>query len=62
MDWIHNGAFTNQLLKVWSKGTYRGTYTKFHAVIRAGLPATQTPNLFQFGATAAFVKQQPFSV
>ena len=62
MDGDHNGAFTEQLLKVWNHGTYRGNYAKFHAAIKAGLPASQTPNLFTLGAAARFAQQQPFEV
>jgi len=62
MDGQHNGAFTEQLLKVWNQGGYRGNYAKFHALIKAQLPPTQTPNLFQLGPAAAFAAEQPFSV
>ena len=62
MDGDHNGAFTEQLLKVWNHGGYRGNYAKFHAAIKAGLPASQTPNLFTLGAAARFARQQPFNV
>ena len=62
MDGDHNGAFTEQLLKVWNHGTYRGNYAKFHAAIKTGLPASQTPNLFTLGAAARFAQQQPFNV
>jgi metacaspase-1 len=62
MDGDHNGAFTEQLLQVWNHGTYRGTYAKFHAAIRARMPSTQSPNFFTLGPAAAFVGQQPFSV
>jgi len=62
LDGDHNGAFTEQLLKVWNHGTYRGNYAQFHAAIKAGLPATQTPNLFALGAAGRFVRQQPFTV
>ena len=56
------GAFTEQLLKVWNKGAYRGNYARLHATIRAQMPPTQTPNLFQLGPAAVFAQQQPFSV
>jgi metacaspase-1 len=46
MDGNHNGAFTEQLLLVWNHGTYRGNYAKFHAAIKARMPASQSPNLF----------------
>ena len=62
MDGDHNGAFTEQLLKVWNHGGYRGNYAKFHAAIKAGLPASQTPNLFTLGTAARFARQQPFNV
>lgn len=62
MDGLHNGAFTESLLKVWNQGKFKGDYNLFHQRIRAGLPATQSPNLFVLGQAAAFVKQAPFSV
>jgi metacaspase-1 len=62
MDGAKNGAFTEQLLKVWNKGVYRGNYIKFHGAIRAGMPATQSPNLFPLGPAAAFARERPFSV
>ena len=62
MDGDHNGAFTEQLLKVWNHGAYQGSYAGFHAKIRAGQPSSQSPNLFTLGPAAAFVAQQPFSV
>ena len=62
MDGDHNGAFTEQLLLVWNHGTYRGNYARFHAAIKARMPASQSPNLFTLGPAADFVKQQPFSV
>jgi metacaspase-1 len=65
MDGEHNGAFTEQLLKVWNLGGFVGNYASFHQQIRAKLPATQSPNLFVLGDTstaAAFLKLGPFSV
>ena len=62
LDGDQNGAFTEQLLRIWNHGTYRGNYAKFHAAIKAGLPASQTPNLFTLGAAARFAQQQPFNV
>jgi hypothetical protein len=62
MDGAHNGAFTEALLKVWNHGAFKGDYTAFHAKIRAGLPATQSPNLFVLGGAAGFLKQAPFTV
>ena len=62
MDGDHNGAFTEQLLKVWNLGAFKGNYAQFHARIRAGMPAAQTPNLFTLGPAGVFLAEQPFSV
>jgi hypothetical protein len=62
MDGDHNGAFTEKLLQVWNHDAYKGNYAKFHAQIKARMPASQSPNLFTLGATTTFVTQQPFAV
>ncbi len=62
MDGDQNGAFTEQLLKVWNGGAFGGDYNAFHARIRAGLPRSQSPNLFVLGKAATFLKQKPFTV
>jgi hypothetical protein len=62
MDGAHNGAFTGRLLTVWNRGNFDGNYATFHAHIKSGMPASQTPNLFTMGAVAAFLKQKPFTV
>lgn len=62
LDGDHNGAFTGQLRRIWNGGKFDGTHAQFHARIVAGMPATQTPNLFLLGPAAAFVAQRPFSV
>ena len=62
MDGEHNGAFTEQLLKVWNQGGFQGNYGNLHARIKARMPATQSPNLFTLGAAGAFLAQRPFSV
>ncbi|MGH9141602.1 MAG: caspase family protein [Vicinamibacterales bacterium] len=62
MDGDHNGAFTEQLLRVWNHGKYEGNYAKFHASIKARMPPTQVPNLFTLGPVTRFVTQRPFSV
>jgi metacaspase-1 len=62
MDGDHNGAFTEQLLRVWNNAAFTGSYARLHALIRAGLPPSQSPNLFTLGPAAAFLKQTPFSV
>ncbi len=62
MDGQHNGAFTEQLLKVWNHGAFKGDYASFHHRIRAGLPPSQSPNLFTLGKAETFLTQSPFSV
>ncbi len=62
MDGEHNGAFTEQLLRVWNRGAFDGNYASFHARIRARLPASQSPNLFTLGAVSGFLTQKPFTV
>jgi hypothetical protein len=62
MDGNHNGAFTEQLLRVWNQGAFTGNYAGFHAHVRANLPPTQSPNLFTLGPAAAFLKQAPFAI
>lgn len=62
MDGDHNGAFTEQLLKTWANGTYKGDYAKFHAAIKGNMPASQSPNLFMLGKAGSFARQQPFTV
>jgi len=62
MDGDHNGAFTGQLLRVWNDGRFKGHHARLHALVRAGLPATQSPNLFTLGPAAEFLQQTPFTV
>jgi hypothetical protein len=61
-DGEHNGAFTEQLLKVWDHGAFVGSYAGFHARIKARMPAQQTPNLFTLGPAGRFLREQPFTV
>lgn len=62
MDGEHNGAFTEQLLKVWNQGEFEGDYASFHEKIRSALPRSQSPNLFVLGKAKAFLAQKPFTV
>ncbi len=62
MDGDNNGAFTEQLLRVWKNGAFTGNYAKFHATIVVGMLPTQTPNLFMLGPAATFSAQTPFTV
>lgn len=62
MDGDHNGAFTEQLLKTWNNGAFKGNYASFHAQIKAHMPASQSSNLFTLGRAGVFLAQPPFSV
>lgn len=62
LDGARNGAFTERLLAVWNRGAFHGTYAQFHARIKAGMPPTQSPNLFTLGPATSFLAQQPFQV
>ena len=62
MDGDHNGAFTEQLLKAWNHGAFKGNYANLHARVKAGLPASQSPNLFTLGKAGVFLAQAPFTV
>jgi len=62
LDGAHNGAFTEQLLKVWNAGAFKGDYARFHGEIVSGLPSSQTPNLFPLGSAGTFLTQRPFTV
>jgi hypothetical protein len=62
LDGDHNGAFTEQLLKVWNSGAFKGNYTLLHAKVRGGLPRSQSPNLFTLGPAAKFLAQPPFTI
>ena len=62
MDGEHNGAFTEQLLRVWNQGRFEGNYATFHAHVKMRLPPTQSPNLFTLGSAGTFLAQKPFTV
>jgi hypothetical protein len=62
MDGDHNGAFTEQLLKVWNNGAFSGNHARFHKQILAGMAADQSPNLFVLGAAGTFLAQTPFTI
>jgi hypothetical protein len=61
MDGDHNGAFTEQLLRVWNRGAFKGNYARFHAAIKARMPRTQAPNLFTLGPVGKFLTERPFT-
>lgn len=61
MDGDNNGAFTEQLLRVWNHGKFKGSYASFHAHILAAMPPSQSPNLFTLGKAGLLLKEAPFS-
>lgn len=61
MDGDNNGAFTEQVLRVWNDGRFQGSLAQFHSKVRNALPPTQSPNLFTLGPAAAFLQQAPFT-
>jgi hypothetical protein len=62
LDGDHNGAFTGQLRRIWNNGKWKGNHPQFHAQIVAGMPASQTPNLFLLGPAGGFAARRPFTV
>jgi hypothetical protein len=62
LDGDHNGAFTEQLLRVWDHAKFKGNYAQFYAAIKARMPRTQVPNLFTMGPAGKFLAQAPFRV
>jgi hypothetical protein len=62
-DGFYNSKFTEQLLKVWNGGKFRGNYSSFHIQIQTGLPAYQSPNHLVFGRpNMAYDMQIPFTI
>jgi hypothetical protein len=62
-DGFSNGRFTEELLKVWSDGAWKGSYPDFHEAIRSGMPTEQQPNYQVVGsANADFEHQNPFTI
>ena len=63
LDGEHNGAFTEMLLKVWSRGKFRGNYKRFRETMVSRMPASQSPNYFAVGArNRLFEGQRPFTI
>ena len=62
-DGFRNGAFTEELLRVWDDGSWKGSYAAFHQAIVSGMPANQQPNFNPVGASDdAFEQQDPFTI
>jgi hypothetical protein len=62
-DGDQNGLFTATLLKVWNKGRFKSSLTRFHRNIKQQMPLWQSPNYFVVGSSnPAFESQRPFSI
>lgn len=62
-DGTFNGLFTANLLRVWNKGRYRGSYRKFHQSIVQRMPPVQTPNYDWVGpSNPEFERQIPLTL
>ena len=57
MDGFFNGRFTEELLRVWDSGRFKGDYAKFHKKIVSGMPPTQTPNHYQVGCQGSGLRR-----
>lgn len=57
-----HGLFTERLLRVWNDGRFLGGYRKFHSVLKAAMPATQTPKLSTLGECGRFLAERPLRV
>ena len=58
-----HGNFTQQLLKVWDDGNFKGTYSDLHRQILAGMKPDQTPNHAMLGEkVAGYDEEVPFTI
>jgi metacaspase-1 len=63
LDGFSNGRFTEELLKVWNEGAWKGDYPTFHETIRSGMPDDQQPNYLVVPApNQEFEQQEPFTI
>jgi hypothetical protein len=63
LDGFSNGRFTEELLKVWDNGAWKGSYSNFHETIRSGMPDDQQPNYMQVGSqNPDFEQQDPLTI
>lgn len=62
-DGFKNGLFTENLLSVWDKGSWAGSYSSFHKKIRSKMPDSQQPNYMTVGpANPTFEAQTPLEI
>lgn len=60
MDGQANGAFTTQLLAVWNKGQFSGSYSDLIEKVGKRMPSSQVPKLYIYGDRQAAMALQPF--
>jgi metacaspase-1 len=62
-DGVSNGLSTENLLAVWDKGAWTGSYPRFHETIVSRMPESQTPNYLQVGPpNPDFEQQDPLTI
>jgi metacaspase-1 len=63
LDGRVNGLFTEQLLKTWNDGAFKGSVKRLRDVVSKRMPPTQTPNYYVVGPTnRAFLSSRAFSI
>lgn len=63
VDGDFNGLFTEQLLKVWKNGVFKGDFKTFYELIVRHMPLYQTLNFFRMGIiNKKFEAQKPFTI
>lgn len=62
-DGDKNGLFTENLLKVWNGGKFKGNMLHFQRRILARMPWYQSPNYFRAGTPSRHLeRQRPFTI
>lgn len=57
-----NGAFTTQVLNVWNRGAFNGTYRQFQEQVSTALGGQQSPQYFLAGSVdRTFERMRPFA-
>lgn len=63
LDGQANGLFTQQLLKAWDEGAFRGSLRRLRDAVVVTMPPSQTPNYYRVGArNTSFVRSQAFEI
>jgi hypothetical protein len=56
-----HGLFTDTLLRVWNQGRFSGDYRRLQTLVRARMPAWQSPYLRTLGDAVGFLRHRPFA-